>query len=82
MAKSPLTKGLTAGKTSGLIGNGMTVNPALDNTNTGKRAKALLGIHQSSGVKAEKPKSGPTQMNKGVGGRKESGGGRITGGRI
>lgn len=83
MAKSPLTKGLTAGKTGRILGTGMTVNPAFDNTNSGRRAKALLRIHQTAGVRNEAPKSGPAQPNSGVGGRKQSGGSaNIKGGRI
>lgn len=82
MAKSALTKGLVSGKSSSrLLGQGMTVNPALDNTNSGQRAKRLLSIHQTAGVRGIPPKSGVARPNSNVGGRKESGGGRITGGR-
>jgi len=83
MAKSALTKGLVSGKSSArLLGQGMTVNPALDNTNSGKRAKRLLAVHQTAGVRSVPAKSGPSQANSGVGGRKESGGGKIRGGNI
>lgn len=83
MAKSALTKGLVSGKSSArLLGQGMTVNPALDSTNSGKRAQRLLSVHQTAGVRGVPAKSGPSRPNSGVGGRKESGGGRISGGNI
>jgi hypothetical protein len=82
LAKSGLTKGLVAGRSSGLIGNGMTVNPAIDNTVSGKRAKKLLAIHASQGSRAERPKSGPAQPTNRASGRRESGGAKIRGGTI
>lgn len=83
MAKSALTSGLVAGKSSSrLLGQGMTVNPALDNTNSGQRAKRLLQIHRTQGIQNLPAKSGPARPNSGVGGRREAGGGRIRGGVI
>lgn len=83
MAKSALTSGLVAGKSSSrLLGQGMTVNPALDNTNSGQRAKRLLQIHRAQGIRNTPAKSGPAQPNSGVGGRTEAGATRLRGGVI
>lgn len=81
MAKSALTSGLVAGKSSTrLLGQGMTANPVLDNTNSGRRAKRLLSIHQTAGVRNLPPKSGPAQRNSGVGGPRQAGSTEISGG--
>jgi hypothetical protein len=82
MAKSPLTKGLVAGKSSGLLGAGMTTNPAIDNSNSAKVAKALLANHAQKGTKALPPRTGAAQMAKGVNGPKLSGATSIRGGRF
>lgn len=82
MAKSPLTKGLVAGKSSGILGAGMTTNPAIDKTNSQKLAAALLANRATKGVKARPPLSGAKRPAKGTGGKKLSGGASIKGGRL
>jgi hypothetical protein len=80
MAKSQLTRGLVAGKSSGLLGAGMTTNPALDNSTSTQRARALLE-NRARMTRSAPTRSGASQPQNGAAGRKVSGGMTIRGGR-
>lgn len=82
MAKSQLTRGLVAGKSSGILGAGMTTNPSLDNSTTTQRAKRGLEIHAASGIRPGPVRSGAAQMSNAASGRKLSGGMTLRGGRF
>jgi hypothetical protein len=80
MASSPLTKGLVAGKTTGLLGAGMTTNPFADSSTTTQRARALLAAHSSKGFRALPARSAVKQPSNGANGTRQAGGARISGG--
>lgn len=82
MAKSALTKGLVAGKSGPVLAGGMTVNPAIDKSNSSRNAARGLEIHAAQGVKALPPRTGAARMSNGANGQKVSGGGRLKGGRF
>ena len=80
MASSPLTKGLVAGKTSGILSASMTVNPVLDPTNTTLRARAVLAAHATKGFRPLPARSAVKRPSNGANGTKQSGATRLRGG--
>jgi len=81
MAKSSLTKGLVAGKTGRLLAAGMTVNPAIDKSNSSRNAARALEIHAKQGVKTGPVRDGAVQPTNRANGTKVSGGAKLKGGR-
>lgn len=81
MAKTPFTKGLVTGKTTGFINQSR--NTAIDNTTYNDRNKKLLAAHVTKGVKPSTHPTRPSRPTRGVTGARQGGGSaRIRGGGL